>query len=138
MKQRLSTPELDLIKVSLRPRYLPREFGRVYVFDTLSAIKSGKTIADAIYDLQLTAADAPCVLAGDFNHCDLRKIIPSLKQYVSFPTRKNSTIDLCYENIPHAYKSYPIPPIGNSDHDTVKLVPLNRPKIHTACIIKNQ
>ena len=77
------------------------------------------TIADAIYDLQLTAADAPCVIAGDFNHCDLRKIIPSLRQYVSFPTRKNSTIDICYGNIPHAYKSYHLPPIGNSDHDTV-------------------
>ena len=143
MKQRLSTPELELISVSLRPRYLPREFGRVYVlvvyapvFDTPSAIKAGKTIADVIYDLQLTAADAPCVIAGDFNHCDLRKIIPSLRQYVSFPTRKNSTIDPCYGNIPHAYKSYPLPPIGNSDHDTVKLVPLYRPKIHTACIIK--
>ena len=55
VKQRLSTPELDLISVSLRPRYLPREFGRVYVlvvyapvFDTPSAIKDGKTIADAI------------------------------------------------------------------------------------------
>ena len=68
MKQRLSTPELDLISVSRRPRYLPREFGRVYVFvvyapvfDTPSAIEAGKTIAVAIYDLQLTAADAPCV-----------------------------------------------------------------------------
>ena len=143
VKQRLSTPELELISVSLRPRYLPREFGRVYVlvvyapvFDTPSAIKAGKTIADAIYDLYLTAADVPCVIAGDFNHCELRKIIPSLKQYVSFPTRKNSTIDLCYGNIPHAYKSYPLPPIGNSDHGTVKLVPLYRPQIRTACIIK--
>ena len=75
------------------------------VFNTLSAMKAGKTIPFAIYDLQLTAADAPCVIAGDFNHCDLRKIIPSLKQYVSFPTRKNSTIDICYGNIPHACKS---------------------------------
>ena len=31
LKQRLSTPEHDLILVSLRPRYLPREFGHVYV-----------------------------------------------------------------------------------------------------------
>ena len=107
-----------------------------HAFSFSSAIKADKTIADAIYDLQLTAADAPCVIAGDFNHCDLRKVIPSLKQYVSFPTRKNSTIDLCYGNIPHAYKSYPLPPIGNSDHDTVKLTPLYRPKIRTACIIK--
>ena len=74
------------------------------VFDTPSAIKAGKTIADAIYDLQLTTADAPCVIAGDFNHCDLRKIIPSLKQYVSFPTRKNCIIVFYYGNIPHTYK----------------------------------
>ena len=89
VKQRLSTPELELISVSLRPRYLPREFGRVYVlvvyapvFDTRSAIKAGKTIADAIYDLQQTATDAPCVITGDFNHCDLRSY--SLTKTVCF------------------------------------------------------
>ena len=44
------------------------------MFDTPSAKKAGRTIADTIYDLQLTTADAPCVIAGDFttslyNHC---------------------------------------------------------------------
>ena len=34
-KQRICTPELELISVSLRPRYLPREFGRIFVPSSL-------------------------------------------------------------------------------------------------------
>ena len=134
VKQWLSTPEHDLLS----------EFSLVtcssllLVFNTPPAKKVGKIILHAAYELQLTAADAPSVIAGDFNHCDIHKIIPSLKQYVAFPTRKNSTIELCYGNIPHVYKSYPLPPTGNYAHDTVKMVPLCRPKIHTANIMKKQ
>ena len=49
------------------------------VLDTPSVKKASKTIADAIYEMRLIAADATCVIAGDFKHCDLRQIIPSLK-----------------------------------------------------------
>ena len=66
VKQRTCTPELELISVSLRPRYLPREFGRIFVtvvyaavHDSTSASRAGKAIAAAVRDLQLISADAP-------------------------------------------------------------------------------
>ena len=63
VKQRMCTPELELITVSLRPRYLPREFGRIFVtvvyaavYDSTSAARAGKAIAAAVRDLQLMCA----------------------------------------------------------------------------------
>ena len=50
VKQRMCTPELELIFVSLRPRYLPREFGRIFVsvvyaavYDSTSAARAGRS-----------------------------------------------------------------------------------------------
>eukprot|EP00745_Piridium_sociabile_P040895 TRINITY_DN7963_c0_g1_i8.p1 TRINITY_DN7963_c0_g1~~TRINITY_DN7963_c0_g1_i8.p1 ORF type:complete len:536 (+),score=69.46 TRINITY_DN7963_c0_g1_i8:209-1816(+) len=146
VKKRVCTHELELISVSLRPRYLPREFGRIFVtvvyapvFNQSSAARAGQTIAAVVRDLQLISADAPCFIVGDFNHCNLRKVLPSFKQYVTCPTRCDRTIDLCYAsygNIPHAFKSFPLPPVGLSDHDTVHLIPAYRPKIQTEPVVK--
>ena len=132
----MCTPELELISVSLRPRYLPREFGRIFVavvyaavYDSTSAARAGKAISAAVRDLQLISADAPCFIVGDFNHCDLRKPLPSFRQFVTCPTREKNTIDLCYGNVPRAYKSVSLPPVGKSDHNTIHLIPAYRPKI---------
>ena len=147
VKQRMCTPELELISVSLRPRYrpryLPREFGRIFVtvvyaavYDSTSAARAGKAISAAIRDLQLISADAPCFIVGDFNHCDLRKALPSFRQFVTCPTREKNTIDLCYGNVPRAYKSVSLPPVGKSDHNAIHLIPAYRPKIQTDPIVK--
>ena len=143
VKQRMCTPELELISVSLRPRYLPREFRRIFVtvvyaavYDSTSAARAGKAIAAAVRDLQLMSADAPCFIVGDFNHCDLRKALPSFRQFVTCPTRVNNTIDLCYGNVPRAYKSVSLPPVGKSDHNAIHLIPAHRPKIQTDPIVK--
>ena len=82
MKKRVCTEDVELISVSLRPRYLPHEFGHIFVtvvyaqmFDLASAARAGKTIAATVRELQLLSADAPCFIVSDFNHCDLRKIL---------------------------------------------------------------
>ena len=143
VKQRMCTPELELISVSLRPRYLPREFGRIFVtvvyaavYDSTSAARAGKAISAAVRDLQLISGDAPCFIVGDFNHCDLRNALPSFRQFVTCPTREKNTTDLCYGNVPRAYKSVSLPPVGKSDHNTIHLIPAYRPKIQTDPIVK--
>ena len=112
VKQRMCTPELELISVSLRPRYLPREFGRIFVtvvyaavYDSTSAARARKAIAAAVRDLQLISADAPCFVVGDFNHCDLRKALPSFRQFLTYPTREKNTIDLCATATFHVHTS---------------------------------
>ena len=82
--------DVELISVSLRPCYLPREFEHIFmtvvhapVFDQASAVRAGKTIAATVHVLQLLSVDAPCFIVGNFNHCDLSKTLPSFKQYVT-------------------------------------------------------
>ena len=48
----------------------------------------------------------------------------------------NNTLDVCYGNVPNAFKSVALPPIGSSDHDTVHLLPAYRPRIQTEPIVK--
>ena len=62
--------------------------------------------------------------------------MPSFYQYVTRPTRKNNILDECYGNIPGAYRSFALPPIGNSDHDTVHLVPAYRPVVQREPVTK--
>ena len=57
------------------------------------------------------------VVAGDFNHCNLRTVLPKYHQYVSFPTRENNILDHVYSNVKGAYKA--APPPGQSDHISV-------------------
>ena len=143
VRKQLCTPDVELLSVSLRPKYLPREFGQLfitvcYVPPSASAARAASEIADVVRSLQLISPDSPCFVVGDFNHCDLRTCLPSFKQYVNCPTRKQKTLDLCYGNIPHAYKSVALPPNGSSDHDTIHLIPSYKPKIQTDPVVKKR
>ena len=67
----MCTKDVELISVSLRPRYLSRKFGHIFVtvvhalvFDHVSAACSGKTIAATVRKLQLFSADAHVLLSA--------------------------------------------------------------------------
>ena len=47
-----------------------------------------------------------------------------MTQYVNFNTREDRKLDLCYSNIKDAFKSYKLPPLRNSDHLAIQLVPI--------------
>ena len=142
VRKTLSTPDVDLISVSLRPKYLPREFGQIFmtvVYSHPSADnkRAAKEITDVIRALQLIAPDAPNFIIGDFNKgLDMKKSLPDLRQYITCNTRKNSRPDGFYGNIPNAYQSYLLPNIGQSDHHTVHLIPSYKPVIQTQPIVK--
>lgn len=55
--------------------------------------------------------------------------LPNLEQYVTFPTRMQSILDLCCGNIPNAYISKYHPPISQSDHNVILLLPKYRSKL---------
>ena len=71
------------------------------------------------------------ILAGDFNHLDIKTISRQfqLKQLVHLPTRGTNTLDLVLTNL-HSF--YPVnaavlhPPFGLSDHSTIILFPKQR------------
>ena len=51
------------------------------------------------------------------------------------PTRLNKTLDLC-GNIPDAYKSVSLLPLGTSDHNTIHFILACRPQIQTKQVVK--
>ena len=128
VKKRICCPDLELIALSLRPFYLPREFGIIYIVlvyvpPTANTNVTTEGIVDLVHDVQTRSPDAPVVILGDFNKCNLNADLPTFYQYVSCPTREKRTLDLCYCNITGAYIAHVKPPIGSSDHQTIHLLP---------------
>ncbi len=50
------------------------------------------------------------IIAGDFNHANLKTVLPKFYQHVNFATRGNNTLDFVYTTVKHAYKAEPRPP----------------------------
>ena len=101
--------------------------------------RAAQQVADTVQELQLLSVDPPPppnFVVGDFNHTDLRSCLSSFEQNVTCPTREDKTIDLFYGNIAGAFRSFALPPIGNSDHNTVHLVPAYRPRVKTEKVAK--
>ena len=129
VRERICTPDVELLSVSLRPFYLPREFPQVfltivYIHPRANATSASSTIFDLVQKLQSISPDAPNFILGDFNHVTLKKTLTNFYQYVSCPTRRDKTLDLCYGSVKEAYKSVPLPPLGSADHNCVHLLPI--------------
>ena len=141
MRNYLNTSDVDLLSLSLRPRYLPREFGQVFVTSVYippwaCQARAAQQVADTVRKPQLLSADAPNFVVGEFN-TEHRPYLATYEQYVTCPTRQDKTIDLGYGNIPRAFRSFTPRPIGNSDDNTVHLVPAYRPQVKTERVVKN-
>ena len=106
MRERVCTCDFDLLTVSFRPFYLPREFGQITINLVYVPGPDFKTAAERITESFNEAVsrsvDQPVFILGDFNSCDLSPHLPTLQQYITCPTRVNRTIDLCYGNVESA------------------------------------
>ena len=121
-------PDIELLCLSLRPFYLPREFGNViicaaYVPPSGNAATAASRLADCVHNQLQRTPGAPVFILGDFNHCRLEQSLPGFHQYVKCGTRHSKVLDKCYGNIKEAYKAKTLPPLSNSDHATVHLRP---------------
>lgn len=80
-------PNVEILGITLRPYYLPTEFGCILLF-VVYVPPSGKTsqaaslIADYIHELQLSNSDAPVIVRGVLNKCQLETLLPGFEQYV--------------------------------------------------------
>ena len=139
--KRMCSPELELLALSIRPFYLPREFGVVYIVlvyvpPTANNNVSAEYIAEVVHDLQSKSPDAPVIILGDFNKCRLKDDLPSFHQHVTCPTRDTRMLDLCYSNIAGAYIARERSPIGSSDHQTIHLLATYRTILKKGKILK--
>ncbi len=91
-----------------------------------------------ISEQQTAHPDAFLILAGDFNHADLKSVFPKIHQLIDFPTRGNNTLDFVYTTQRGAYKDLPLPHLGASDHITVMLMPAYRPLVKVIKPVQKQ
>lgn len=123
---------VELLVVSCRPFYLPREVSSirlilVYVPEKPSSEADrcavAERIADAVSNCLNENPDSAILILGDFNGCDISGDLPNFKQYVNCSTRNDKILDLCFCNIADAYRARKLPPLGKSDHNVVLLMP---------------
>lgn len=98
-------------------------FITVYIHPKANAAPASNTIFDVVQKLQSISPDAPNFILGDFNHVSV-KTLRNFYQYVSCPTRRDKTLDLCYGSVKDAYKSLPLPPLGAAEHNCMHLLPI--------------
>ena len=131
VREKIVTPDCEILSVSFRPHYLPREFTQVSVILAYVPGPDDDAAADRIaecYDRALRrSADQPVILLGDFNTCNVGKHLPHLHQYVTKKTHeKGNILDKCFVNIPDAYTDRYAPALGRSDHCVIHLLPKYR------------
>ncbi len=128
---------VEFMFVKCRPFYLPREFtaiviAAVYIPPCANAKDELRELYSAISEQQTNNPDGFFIIAGDFNHANLKTVLPKFYQHVNFATRGNNTLDFVYTTGKNAYKAEPRPHLGYSDHISVMLIPAYRPLLKLA------
>ena len=113
MRKHLNTNDVDLLSLPLRPGYLPREFGQVLV--TVVYIppwpakhephSRWRTLCENCNCCQRT----PPTSSSETLTIPTSDLVYRLLKNTS-PARHEKTIDLCYRNIPGAFRSFALPP----------------------------
>lgn len=134
VREKLCTTDIELLVVSLRPYYLPREFPQlfiilVYIHPRANAAVATEHLISTLHKLEQLSPDSPKFILGDFNHCSPDKSLKGFQQYITCSTRQGKTLDKCYGSVPHAFKALPLPPLGSADHHTILLAPAYIPVI---------
>jgi hypothetical protein len=100
--ERLCTPDIELLSVSLQPYYLPCEFPQLFVTVVYIQPKANITKAsEMIYlsqKLEYISSDTPTFILGDFNCSTLHKVLSTYHQYVKWHTRNNKTWFVLWDN----------------------------------------
>ena len=87
VRERMCTPEVELLSVSLHLFYLPREFPQlfitvVYIHPRAQAPSACKTVHEVVQKLQSISPEAPAFILGDFNNVSLKKSVPNFHIYI--------------------------------------------------------
>ncbi|MCI4379001.1 hypothetical protein PGIGA_G00222700 [Pangasianodon gigas] len=140
------SPLAEFMIIKCHPFYLPREYKAILLVAVcIPTSSSNNNRSEALNELyqhineqQTAHPDAFLILAGDFNHADLKSVFPKIYQHIDFPTRGNNILDFVYTTQRGAYKALPLPHLGASDHITVMLMPAYKPLVKVAKPVRKQ
>lgn len=125
----INTPNYELLSLFIKPMDHPEDSpALIFIFVYIPGRKDIKDTRKTIHGHYETAEinnHGPVFLLGDFNKCN---VTLKLEQYVKCPTRGTKTLDLCYGNVPGAYRCVCSRPLGKSDHNVIHLLPKDNPK----------
>ncbi len=99
----------------------------VYIPPQANANVALEKLHTVVSKQQSVCPDVPVIVAGDFNHVNLKKILPKFNTNIFTPTRGKTVLDQVYTNIRGAYKAIVSPHLGLSDH--ASLISSYRPLI---------
>ncbi len=131
---RSCSPHLEHLSIICRPFYLPREFSSIVITSVYIPPQADTSLALSKLHDELSGyinkhPDAACIIAGDYNKANLKKVIPNFHQHISCPTRGLNTLDHCYTPLKNAYKAHSLPAFGKSDHAAIFLTPEYKQRI---------
>ncbi len=67
------------------------------------------------------------IVAGNFNHANLKVVLPKFHQHIKCATRGANTLDKAYSNIKRGFRAKQLPHLGQSDHMSLLLIPAYTP-----------
>lgn len=126
LKKMICDQNIELLAVSCRPYYLPREFSHVIV-QVVYIPPSGngglvtETISRVTYDMQRSSPESLFIINGDFNHSSLSVTLPSFKQMGTCPMSEGKIIDLFYTNVKDSYSAKRLTTLGQLDHNLISM-----------------
>lgn len=124
--------DLEYVTVKCRPIYIPREFTvvmvtAVYIPPDANAGLALGHLHDTYSSQHSKYPDAVHIIAGDFNHADLKRVLPKFHQQVNCASRGANTLDNVYSHIKLGFRARPLPHLGQSDHMSLLLIPAYTP-----------
>ncbi|KAM9813349.1 NACHT, LRR and PYD domains-containing protein 12-like [Neosynchiropus ocellatus] len=135
--RRSCSPKLETLSIRCRPFYLPREFASiilvaVYIPPEAGASSAARQLAAHVTELENAHPHSAVLIMGDFNHVNLGKSLPRYKEQTHAATRGENILDQCYSTISQAFHAVVRAPLGQSDHNTVLLIPQHRQLLRTS------
>ena len=121
---------IEMLVVSLRPFYLPREINSiytavVYILPDSNYNEASDKLYGVMCSIENKSPDAvKIILTGDFNSCDFQKHVPHYQQCVNCSNREEKTLDLFFCNIKNSYVVHKKCPLGTSDHNMLHVLPV--------------
>ncbi|KAI4893672.1 hypothetical protein NFI96_008713 [Prochilodus magdalenae] len=113
--------DIEYLIILCRPRWLPREISGVVVTAVYIPPQADTELAlgklyEAVNRQEAAHPEAACIVVGDFNKANFRKVAAKFVQHVSCSTRGSRTLDHCYTPFRDAQKLKQVPPTIREVH----------------------